>query len=193
MRLLLILLTLFTQYSFALDDLEIVPGERIGQIYKGSTIDDFKKIFGSQNVIETNVPLGEGQTAKGYQINPDSPSIEMMVTFNEDNTKLSALITSPESKWTVLNKFSNGTKLQDLEALNGKPFKLYGFEWDYGGTVSSFEGGKLEQYSNNLTIRFKLTTFDKSTLGILGDNEFLSNNPNMINAKFKVSYILVSI
>jgi hypothetical protein len=192
MRTLLISLALFTQFSFALNDFEIIPGERIGPITKGSNIEQFRKAFGPENVIETDVPLGEGQTAKGFQINPNNPSIEMMVIFNDDDTKLSVLITNPESKWSVLNQFSNGTKLVDLESLNGKPFKLYGFEWDYGGTVSSFEDGKFESYNDNLTIRFELTHFDKSTMSILGDSEFLSNNSNMINAKPKIMYIWVS-
>ena len=30
-----------------------------------------------------------------------------------------------------------------MAALNGKPFTLSGFEWDYGGFVSDWQGGAL--------------------------------------------------
>jgi len=36
-----------------------------------------------------------------------------------------------------------GTKLSDLEALNGKPFTMQGFGFGYGGSVLSWDDGKL--------------------------------------------------
>lgn len=31
-----------------------------------------------------------------------------------------------------------------MEAINGRPFQLTGFGWDYAGTVVSWEGGHME-------------------------------------------------
>jgi hypothetical protein len=33
--------------------------------------------------------------------------------------------------------------LAEIEKINGKPFKLYGFEWDFGGRSSNWQGGEL--------------------------------------------------
>ena len=33
--------------------------------------------------------------------------------------------------------------IEEVEKINGKPFKIAGFEWDYGGYVSNWTGGSL--------------------------------------------------
>ncbi len=33
--------------------------------------------------------------------------------------------------------------LKEIETINGKPFALLGFGWDYGGTIAGAEGGLL--------------------------------------------------
>jgi hypothetical protein len=44
----------------------------------------------------------------------------------------------------VIPGVSLGTSLSELESLNGRPFKLFGFSWDYAGTVSGWDGGRLD-------------------------------------------------
>lgn len=48
------------------------------------------------------------------------------------------------TRWLVIPGVSIGASLSELERLNGRPFKLFGFSWDYAGTVSSWEGGRLD-------------------------------------------------
>jgi hypothetical protein len=48
-------------------------------------------------------------------------------------------------KWHLANGISFGTSLRELEDLNGNPFQLSGFEWDFSGTIVNWKGGALER------------------------------------------------
>ncbi len=54
-------------------------------------------------------------------------------------------ISGTESIWSVAPGTSLGVALDSLEVLNGGPVELLGFDWDYQGTVLSWQGGALEQ------------------------------------------------
>jgi hypothetical protein len=75
-----------------------------------------------------------------------------------------------------------GTTLRELEKINGAPFQLAGFEWDYSGTVTSWGAGKLKDEfagSYDVTIRLggKLDSLsEQESLSVLGDKDFPSNN-----------------
>ncbi len=42
-----------------------------------------------------------------------------------------------------------GTRLSELETMNGKSFMVASFGWDYGGNVTSWENGKLAKLDCN--------------------------------------------
>ncbi|WP_083912917.1 lysozyme inhibitor LprI family protein [Rubritalea marina] len=172
--------------------LNIVPGQSIGALKSGSTIDDFMMFYGVENIKEVEVPMGEGETVKGYALFPNDPEREVTIIFSEDQKELKVLITSETSRWTILDDIKIGTTLVDLEKLNHSEFKLYGFEWDFGGVVNSYGDGKLEKYRSNLTVIFDPTVFDEKTQKVLGDNEYKSSNQSMIHAKPVIREIWVS-
>src|SRR5262249_17585108 len=47
------------------------------------------------------------------------------------------------SDWTAPHGLKLGMALEDVEKANGKPFKLSGFGWDYGGLVVDWNKGAL--------------------------------------------------
>ncbi|MEE1611341.1 hypothetical protein [Microvirga sp. CF3016] len=47
------------------------------------------------------------------------------------------------SGWSGPEGLRVGSPFKAVETVNGKPFILYGFEWDYGGTIESWNGGAL--------------------------------------------------
>jgi hypothetical protein len=80
--------------------------------------------------------------------------------------------------------------LRELERLNGKPFQLAGFGWDYSGTVTDWNGGGLERVLNScsrvllrLEPRYSPTgpTAEQQKLEeeVGGDRDFPSGNPAM--------------
>ncbi len=97
---------------------------------------------------------------------------------------------SKACKWHLANSVSFGTSLRELERLNGRPFQLAGFEWDYSGMVTNWNGGNLQQSWNScgqvlirLQPRYPPTgpTAQQQKLyqQVMGDGSFLSSNPAM--------------
>jgi hypothetical protein len=48
-------------------------------------------------------------------------------------------------RWHLRKPFALVMTLSQLQKLNGRPFLFNGFGWDYGGLVTSWDGGKLEK------------------------------------------------
>lgn len=71
-----------------------------------------------------------------------------------------------------------GMSVDELQKLNGRPFKFSGFGWDYGGGVMSWEGGTLEgkgiaiQLSEGTNADLKQEEINQ----VLGDITVLSSN-----------------
>jgi hypothetical protein len=115
-----------------------------------------------------------------------------------------ALIAHPESinlcygnanppktcKWHLANNISFGTSLRELERLNGRPFQLAGFEWDFSGMVTNWNEGRLQRVLNNCGQVWLRLQPRYSSAGptarqqrlyqqVMGDSNFLSNNAAM--------------
>ncbi len=69
-----------------------------------------------------------------------------------------------------------GTSLQYLQELNGKKITFYGFGWDYGGSIVSFNGGKLDKSNLHYTLDM---TYDTTINSIMGDAEFNTDIPEV--------------
>ena len=81
-----------------------------------------------------------------------------------------------KSPWVSREGLRMGMKLSEVVALNGKTFTMTGIGWDLGGTVMSWEGGKLDK--KNVSIRFNDYSNNQGGLtekeynSIIGDREF---------------------
>ena len=101
-----------------------------------------------------------------------------------------------KSRWETTDGISLRTSLKELEQLNGKPFRLFGFDVDYEGTVRSWEGGNLakELGDSGVFIRLKPSKKTRATSDelntVAGAAEFLSNNPVMQKANPEIYQII---
>lgn len=134
---------LLVSFSVQAVDFVIVPGVRAGAIKAGSTAASLKKEYG-KNAVEKDVDVGEGMTDKGMTLFPNDPKKTADILFHPSGKVSTVIIGDQTTDWKVDNGITIGTSLNEVEKLNGKPFKLAGFEWDYSGTVCGYEGGKLE-------------------------------------------------
>ncbi len=143
--------------------------------------------FGAKNVKRQKVQLGEGETADGTVIYPNDA--KRRASFVWKNTKKRDLaetiyVCDTPSLWRLPNQITTGTSLIELEKMNGKPFKMSGFDWDYGGNVLSWNGGKLESAlkskSGKVSATLQLVPTSKHYPDeLIGDREILSSNANM--------------
>lgn len=103
--------------------------------------------YGADNVGAERIHLGEGETVPGTVIFPNDSSRRLTVVWKDTVTRTQptrVTVGSRQTRWAVVPGVSTGTSLSELERLNGRPFKLFGFAWDYAGTVSGWEGGRLD-------------------------------------------------
>ncbi|CAN5511793.1 hypothetical protein BH10CYA1_BH10CYA1_53030 [soil metagenome] len=143
--------------------------------------------FGANNVKHQKVSLGEGETADGTVIFPNDA--KRRASFVWKNTKKRDLperifVWDTPSSWQLPNEITTGTTLIALEKMNGKPFKMSGFDWDYGGNVLSWNGGKLEtalkSKSGKVSATLQLVPTSKHYPDeLIGDREISSSNANM--------------
>lgn len=174
-------------------DWVIVPGLRVGPIGAATTMAQLEQRYGTA-VRAAQVSQGEGETAPGAVLFPDDSTRRVEITWN-DSVPGPARVTlsGDSSRWHTAEGVTLGTSLADLERLNGGPFTLAGFGWDYGGTVLDWRGGALDGYGGGrLIIRLSPDSATEASLPQLqGDAPFSSDLPAMRAAAPRVSEIIV--
>ena len=174
-----------------LDNWICIPGEQVGRIKANFNGSDIYKTFGKENVLETEIGLGEGETKKGLLVFPKTNNeIQVLFQGKEEMTKLESIrIKGTDSKWKTDSGIKVGATLEQLVAVNGKDFNFYGFEWDYAGKLANWDGGKL---NDKLSVFLEATNEEAVFPNLLGDIEFSSSNPKAKEAGLKVSEILIN-
>jgi len=166
----------------------IDPSGKTGPITPRMTEASLIKTFGKQSVTWGDCDIGEGQSVPGTILFPDDPTRRLEIMW-EDNKNRSlpkqARVYGEKTRWVTWGGVTLGTTLKDLEHLNGKPFELYGFEWDYSGQVKSWNGGIVQERfgDNRFVVRFSppedTTASEQERNTVAGDSTFSSSNPVM--------------
>jgi len=189
-------------HSSAQSSYQIIPRVRVGAITPRMSENDLRRIYGRRNVRSTKVSLGEGEYEPGTVIYPNDPHRMIEITWKDAGRKRYPKrfqVTGERSVWSTLEGVGLGTRLKELERINGKPFVLAGFGWDYEGTVVSWEGGKLaEKFEKNdrvVILRLNDQTghgLPEAEAGsVLGDRDFPSTNQVMQKINPKVYQIII--
>ncbi|GAB3940948.1 hypothetical protein GCM10028805_03550 [Spirosoma harenae] len=184
------------------NDFLIVPGERVGPINIKTSEADLLRTLGSTIVTAGDTMYGpEGITYLGTTLYKGT-SDEVQISYTDSARIRPEIITirpnllddegNPiknltPTRWTTADGLHIGTTLKELEKRNGKPFKIWGFAWDYGGILSDWQGGKMSGLTtkkSTFALTFgppiKLTAEqEKAYNNLMGDSEFLSSLPNM--------------
>lgn len=173
------------------NDFIIVPGTRVGPIQADSDQAGIRAMFGQQNVREANIYVGEGFERPGLLVYPGSQDeVEVLWVEGGDPQRPELVfIRQDGSQWRTESGVSIGTTLEELQQLNGKPFKLSGFDWDYGGTITDWNGGKLE----GLTLRLNYPDGKTVDNALLGDQIISSDHPAFAELGAYVNEIVVAL
>lgn len=170
-----------------------------GPISRQASHASLSKAFGARNVSVKKLSLGEGETESGSVLFASDPTrrIEIlwsdrakrvrprMVIFSRGGDAASPLA---RYRWQIAARPDAATlrlrqPLTQVETINGKPFELAGFDWDYSGTVSDWRGGTLAAPPGGcrILVRFEAA---KDAPGVAqdavsGDRDFSSDDPKM--------------
>lgn len=124
------------------EDRLIIPGVRVGPIERGMTLAGLKMRVGAAKVKPYAVPVGEGETMDGAKVFAGTDS-ELHVIFNPAGKEKEITdIVIVGKAWKFDTGLRVGMTVEEVERINGAPFIMSGFGWDYGG-FANFEGGRL--------------------------------------------------
>ncbi|MTB50857.1 hypothetical protein [Lewinella sp. W8] len=176
------------------NDRTFTPGKRIGMITATSTPQTIAADYGEENFVSDSIHLGEGYFIPGYRLFPDQAG-ELSVIFpgGEINLKdLQITIDAPDTTWYGRGTgIRIGTTLAELNELNGNPFELMGFDWDYGGVVTDWRGGNLEDYRIRLAYDYEGRRNEGIPMSIVGDKRIMSDLPELADIGVEVIQIIV--
>jgi hypothetical protein len=104
------------------------------------------------------------------------------------------ILRGSRSLWQVGPGISLGTSLLELERLNGRPFTLSGFGWDYAGVVTDWKGGALDSALAGVKLYLDPEPAQKESAPysqVLGDRGYSSALPPMQQLAPRVYQIFV--
>ncbi|MBO0757042.1 MAG: hypothetical protein J2P54_14370, partial [Bradyrhizobiaceae bacterium] len=136
-----------------------------------------------QNITYSEVDGPEGTKLMASVLYPKDPKRRLEVLWQNEETRsdLSVISINGQSTWIAPKGLKLGVPLVMLERFNGRPFKLAGFDWDYGGAVRDWMEGALSILPGGCNMGMKLAP-DPNTLAatrteVSGDKEFMSSDP----------------
>jgi hypothetical protein len=178
------------------------PNLSAGPVSTKSTEQELKRRYGAANVKDQPVYLGEGEFEPGTVLFPDDPQKKLEILWKDRQRKQYPRevrvggVEAKTSVWRTISGISIGTMLKRLEQLNGRPFTLTGFYWDYSGTVVSWRDGALAAgFGSNESkwVFLRLDYGDKEppeASQVVGDHEYSSGHPAMQSINPRVYQML---
>lgn len=160
---------------------------------------DLARRFGAAAVRADSIHLGEGEYVQGTALFPDDTARRLEITWQETTTRdRPDVVRAVGGAWVAHPGVRRGMPLEEVERLNGRPFTMTGFGWDYGGTVVSWSGGRLDSLPPGVTrllVRFdkprdaRMT--DAESRRVSGDRAIPSSDPVMRRIRPRVGDIEV--
>ncbi|MBB3020505.1 hypothetical protein FHR70_003591 [Microvirga lupini] len=140
--------------------------------------------FGRTNVRQETLREPEGLEVRASVVFPDDPVRRVVVLWSDERRfRRPARIDLAGSGWTGPRELRIGVPIETVEKANGKPFVLYGFEWDYGGSIASWDGGTLGKLPGGCTFYPIFETSDTvsedALTAVASDRQFPSDSPAM--------------
>ncbi len=173
-----------------LNDYMIEPNRRVGIVTKDDTHASLVQKLSPGEVIKENLQIGEDQTVQGTILYPNTNNELRIYWQNEDFEHLRQIIISkPGGEWRTGDGIHVGLSISEITSINGTPFELTGFQWDFAGTTLNWQGGKLNP---NLTLSFDYHGDISIYPFLIGDKVISSDNSSLLKLKPQVRQILVS-
>jgi len=172
-------------------DWSCTPMQQVGPIKASFSEADIINFFGTENVKREDIGLGEGETAPGTIVWPNSKN-KLIVKWREgqEYKQIEKIrIDGQGAEWKTREGIQIGTSLEELVRINGKHFKFFGFDWDYGGLTTDWENGAINK---KLAVYLTPTNPEAAFPDLLGDKLYPSNHPKSGQAGLKVTSLVIN-
>ncbi len=154
--------------------------------------------FKSRNVTFTQVDAGSGGKTMASVVFAKDPKRRLEVWWSKPSNRSDThlIVINGTSEWAGPGELRLGLTLAELEQLNGKPFKLSGFDKSNVATLSNWNGGTLASPVGGCKVGISLrapSTVPVAAIGALpADREFSSTDSAMRAVNPTLSEILVA-
>jgi len=120
--------------------------------------------------------------------------LEVLWNNEASRSETHLIVINGQSTWSAPKGLHLGLALAALEKLNGKPFKLSGFDQPNAGSVTDWQGGALDKLPGGCRVGIRLAPDAKATEAARNDaqgKEFASNDAKMRAVKPIVAEIIL--
>ncbi|MDE1974404.1 MAG: hypothetical protein KGI48_14585 [Hyphomicrobiales bacterium] len=156
------------------------------------------KTYRSRNVAFTQVDAASGARVMASVLFAKDPKRRLEVWWSKPATRTDThlIVINGRSDWIAPGEIRLGLTLAELEKLNGKPFKLLGFNKDRVATLSDWNGGQLAVLPGGCKLGLSLRADPKTSASALAaapaDRAFSSGDSALQAANPTVSEILLA-
>jgi len=153
--------------------------------------------FGRRNVRYQKVHGAEGEKLWASVLHPADAKARLEFIWNDEKRRrLPWMRIENASTWQSQNGIHVGMPLAEVERINGGPFSLSGFEWDYGGRVTDWRGGTLSRpLPGGCQIGIDFYPAENAPAAALdnvsGDQDFASDNADMRATRPTVGVLVI--
>lgn len=170
----------------------------LNEVLDCQTLSGLRRKYGEGNIInDTSWVIGD-DTLRGSIIFPNSKK-QAFVYFHDENI-VDVTIKGESSDWKTNSGLYLGMSLKEVQAINAKNFTMSGFNWSHGGSVVSWEGGKLTGDSSlsHLAVFSNISNkhlglSDEAYTSISGEIEFDVRHPDIQKLNPKLDLISIVI
>ena len=113
----------------------------LNEVLDCKTLNGLQLKYGVENVINDTTWVIGDDTLRGSIIFPNS-KMQAFVYFHDEDI-VDVTIKGESADWKTKSGLYLGMTLSEVQAINAKNFTLSGLNWSHGGSVVSWEGGKL--------------------------------------------------
>ena len=159
------------------------PTQVLDELLTLQNVEGLVNKFGKENMIQDTAIVMSDDTLRGSILYPNSD--QTVFVFYHKGLISDLSVQGNSSKWITKSGLYLGLPLTEVEKLNGKNFTISGFNWLHGGTVVSWEGGKLGGDKLSHVVRFSNSAnkhegiSDSEYLKISGEAEFDVRHPSI--------------
>jgi hypothetical protein len=153
------------------------------------------RAFGARNVVYRRVHVPDDEHLKASVVFPRDAARKVEIIWAADKARRRPYMVTFGPGWRTAEGITVGATLEAVETINGGAFTLAGFNWDYSGTVTDWNGGALARRKGGcrLVVRFEPARGAPAAAAnaVSGDGDFSSRDANMRAVAPKVYQIAI--
>jgi hypothetical protein len=137
---LLIAITFFSCSDKSSKELKLVSNN-LNDVLNCKDLKGLNEKYGVKNLVADTLITISDDTLSGTILYPNTEN-QVFIFYHNDQI-IDVTIMGEKSDWKTESGLYLGMTLKEVEKINDKSFTISGFDWAHGGTVVSWEGGKL--------------------------------------------------